>query len=742
MTILNPVGEVYKDLEKQSSYIINWIDYDKDSDAEVSLYYSPSGSMINAKLIKSGISEDDENNFFVFDVRTVLDDENVQAANGVVYIIGKIFDGEGSAKFAVSPGWLKVKMDVSSDLDSLSMSHNPLYGLQEIGEYSLNAYVKGPKAIQDNGYVRLFYKVNDDAQFTQIEMTSSDFFKYSGTIPSAAADSIVHYYIEAYDGNEKVTSPSSNAVSVPHSFKVKGLDVSGWTGKLTLSVSDSVEPDYFVWGMDKNASDYKDDLRDVVEEELAETGISVFSTITSDDGKETFKVGSDVRAEKDLGAQIMKNILTIKAKNLEGKEINISWDIMGIPANYGVQLIEKSTGTYIDLREQTGHSVKITNADFSVEYIITTGLAYFEKTYRKGWNLISFPVQAVNEDLVPEKIKTIMKRFLGGKKFSIYHYSDGEFLGYDAKFGGRLGYFNIGKGYWVKLPADTKLSVKGVDVRYADNKDKGFFTYKLKGGDWNMIGSPKLQSVPFSSLTVSYQGQQMNIADAIELSLIKPYFFWYELFGFNLGFITDEDAELMPGYGYFIKSEVDCKLLVAVDSTFTPPPKKVEKAILRRQKKAIFADVKKWKVKISASCGDYKDNDNYFGINENAIDGSDMRDVFEPMAITPGLSLYFPHPEFKSSEKGNYTVDMREPVDSDGNIIWNMELVKYDITTRSAELKWELTDFPSDYKLIIKNMETGEEYNMTSTKSLKVALKNNKDLKFKVVYYKKIRPRY
>ncbi|MCK5685556.1 hypothetical protein KAJ27_15600, partial [bacterium] len=707
-----------------------------------SLYYSPTGSMIDAKLIKSGISENDENDFFVFDVRTVLDDEKVKAAGGVVYFIGKIYDGEGSAKFAVSPGWLKVKMDVSSDLDSLSIAHTPLYGLQEIADYPLDAYVKGPKVIPDDGYVKLFYKVNDDASYSQIEMTSSDYFKYSGTLPQAAADSVVYYYIEANDGSETVTSPASNAISAPYSFKVKGLDVTGWTGKLNLSVSESVDPDYFEWGMDKNATDYKDDLRDVIEDELTETGISVYSTITSADEKETFKLGTDIWEEKDLGASVMKNNLTIKAKNLSGKEITLNWDIMGVPANYGVQLIEKDTETYIDLREQTEHTIKITSADFSVEYIITTGLAYFEKTYRKGWNLISFPVNAVDEDLVPEKIKIVMDRFLYGKKFSIYHYNDGEFLGYDAKFGGRLGYFKIGKGYWIKLPADTKLSVKGLDVRYEENEEKGIFSLDLKGGDWNMIGSPKLQSVPFSKIAVSYQGQSLNIEDAIDQELIKPYFFWYELYGFNLGFIAADDAELMPGYGYFLKSEVDCKLIIAVDSTYSPPPKKSEKSDYRRQKKAIFADVKKWQVKISAYCGDYKDKDNFIGINENATDGSDIRDVLEPMAITPGLSLYFPHPEYKSSEKGNYTVDIREPVASDGNIIWDMELVKYDLKTSDAELKWELSDFPSDYKLILKNMKTGAEYNMTSIKNAKIPLQNNEAVKFKVIYYKRTKPSY
>jgi hypothetical protein len=124
---------------------------------------------------------------------------------------------------------------------------------------------------------------------------------------------------------------------------------------------------------------------------------------------------------------------------------------------------------------------------------------------------------------------------------------------------------------------------------------------------------------------------------------------------------------LLPGYGYFIWSEQDCRLIFPLPTaaSYAPPVKKRNKTFSQIQKKAIFAKVKNWTGRISLILGKYNDLDNYFGISEIASDGKDLFDVMEPLVMNPAISLYFPHENYFNNA-GDYTTDYRAPVDENG----------------------------------------------------------------------------
>jgi len=83
-----------------TTLVIRWIDEDPDDDALISLYYSPYITFPVQTEIESGISEDDEADFYTWDTSNVEE--------GVYIIYGEITDGTNPVEHAYSPGSVKI----------------------------------------------------------------------------------------------------------------------------------------------------------------------------------------------------------------------------------------------------------------------------------------------------------------------------------------------------------------------------------------------------------------------------------------------------------------------------------------------------------------------------------------------------------------------------------------------------------------------------------------------------------
>ena len=71
-----------------------------------------------------------------------------------------------------------------------------------------------------------------------------------------------------------------------------------------------------------------------------------------------------------------------------------------------------------------------------------------------------------------------------------------------------------------------------------------------------------------------------------------------------------------------------------------------------------------WVSKIIVSNGDTQDEENYFGMQDKALEGKDNLDAPEPPVIEDGVTAYFPHPEWKAAVN-NFSEDIR-PVNVSG----------------------------------------------------------------------------
>ncbi|MDI6703208.1 MAG: DUF2194 domain-containing protein [bacterium] len=90
-----------EDTECEEGFMIRWYDYDPDDDAKISLYYDTDNVGYDGTLIISGISEDDGDNKYYFDVSNL--------PQGTYYIYGKISDGINQPVYSYSQGRLIVK---------------------------------------------------------------------------------------------------------------------------------------------------------------------------------------------------------------------------------------------------------------------------------------------------------------------------------------------------------------------------------------------------------------------------------------------------------------------------------------------------------------------------------------------------------------------------------------------------------------------------------------------------------
>ena len=110
--------------------------------------------------------------------------------------------------------------------------------------------------------------------------------------------------------------------------------------------------------------------------------------------------------------------------------------------------------------------------------------------------------------------------------------------------------------------------------------------------------------------------------------------------------------------------------------------------------------VKGWKVKLIAEGNGKADIDNYFGLNENALDGHDKIDIEEPPAAPNYLKLSFPHQEW-GLFADHYSSDMRS-LELTEDKIWEFELSCAD-TDSLIKLRWEgINSVPKEYELSIK----------------------------------------
>jgi predicted secreted protein len=93
--------------EADKNYTLRWGDSDSDDSASISLYYDVDPGGFDGILIVSGLDEDDENDFYIWDTSII--------PSGEYYIYAKIEDGLNKAVYDYSDGKLKINHETNEN---------------------------------------------------------------------------------------------------------------------------------------------------------------------------------------------------------------------------------------------------------------------------------------------------------------------------------------------------------------------------------------------------------------------------------------------------------------------------------------------------------------------------------------------------------------------------------------------------------------------------------------------------
>jgi len=180
--------------------------------------------------------------------------------------------------------------------------------------------------------------------------------------------------------------------------------------------------------------------------------------------------------------------------------------------------------------DETNCSVSCTNI---INY--TQGsLECFVLHLRRGWNLVSFPLNFSNSSIF-----SVLKD-IDGKYTDIYAYGfdwNYKVYAYDMWFGD-LSSIDPARGYWINMKEDVNLSILGYTLKNA--------SISLHPG-WNLIGYPYLQSKPLDEITVQIDSEYTDIYTYD--SSTNDWVYRVYAYGTRFGSLN----EMEPGKGYWIK---------------------------------------------------------------------------------------------------------------------------------------------------------------------------------------------
>lgn len=285
------------------------------------------------------------------------------------------------------------------------------------------------------------------------------------------------------------------------------------------------------------------------------------------------------------------------------------------------------------------------------------------------------------------------------------------FEGYDGK-----DYYSItdwsqlqpGVGYWITGSEEMHLNLDGQPVlkeEYRVGLEKG----------WNLISSPYYYPYPLEGLGFILEGKLYDLVQAQQGNLIDGgiwnYQHWYR-----------EVSQLEPWMGYWLYTNKSGQVVFSPDDVILPyQHNKSEVKFL-----SDLIQDPEWKVQIRAKLGQAMDVENHLGTAWIATSGFDPKlDFREPPGYSPYVSLYFLEPD---GEK--LTRSYQAPVQGlRGERSWEM-VVEGD-QSGWVQLGWNLEP-DSTLSLDLKDLTTGEAYNMFKQTNYEFYYQQGKERKFVV----------
>ncbi len=341
----------------------------------------------------------------------------------------------------------------------------------------------------------------------------------------------------------------------------------------------------------------------------------------------------------------------------------------------GTTLEATSTGKF-----STKSSSEVTTATQQIEITEAMEKATVKDGYQ--WMMLSL---YVNQQGVPPSVLF--------KDSKIYRYNPNSASTSSQYY--EPGEIRFGEGFWVGIKNfPLQASASGEKKVEKEDETQSTIVSDISSG-WNMVGNPYDFDVAINDFVITPSSGGGSCSKAAS-----------DVFTIQGKNYAPANGVLKPNTGYWLKLEGSgCK-----GGSLKIPAKKAK----TRMAKEFFmsGENSQWSLKISAQVKGEKDLYNYIGIAREASNGYDGMDLQEPPSFGEGITLSFPHDDFKY--RGNYLTDFRT---EKGAHEWNVELSS-SLLNEQGVLLWESSSsLPEGNELLLLDVEENKTVDMTNTTS-------------------------
>ncbi|MFH1859824.1 MAG: T9SS type A sorting domain-containing protein [bacterium] len=470
------------------------------------------------------------------------------------------------------------------------------------------------------------------------------------------------------------------------------LSSPAWQVRLSVETSERTMDSGNYFGMDPGAQNTYTDPFDLEEEPSApKPCISLY--VTSPNGTRFTK---DIRALRDLSIGVEEWAFDINTDVLlrAGAQVTITWDISSIPSNYPINLLEINQ-QLVNLREIKSYGFIAPTGNNTRRFILQVGgekegTITVSRTFSNNWNLCSIPLLLANPE--PDAV------FSRGR---ISKFLDGKYIAYEQEEG--FGTITPGVGYWFKTNSTITISFVGHAL------GNGTYSIPVRSG-WNLIGNPFIFGVGWNNILFSYGTITEKVSDG---RIIKDGIYRYGTDQNNkTGYSMDryrDNPVMKPWEGYWLYSSMAGNLKIPAISS--QPLAALAPELLQNQKN--------WEIKLSAFTDKSTDQDNYFGVAEDASDGYNKYCLFEPPnGYPPYVSLYFPVNDRDVS--GNFACAYKSQL-SNSPKVWDFEVLTDGMQNTDVTLQWKEMTVPEvlthGCNLCLTDLTTDAKIDMCQTDS-------------------------
>jgi hypothetical protein len=264
-----------------------------------------------------------------------------------------------------------------------------------------------------------------------------------------------------------------------------------------------------------------------------------------------------------------------------------------------------------------------------------------------------------------------------------------------------------GVGYWV-VPNQNQgiVNLQGASGRISDMAQGGLITNLSRG--WNMVGNPYNYPIKLADLlfvTEEDPARPVTWSEAVGNSRIEAGVAFYNGTGYS--FLPDSSSLLLPGQGYWIRSNSFLPIRLSWPPVYTPGV-----SGLGRSDEATSwpQNDRAWRLQIAARSGSEQDVHNYVGFAADPAKARLGQMTEPPMAPSSSLRV---------AVKGEVDGMASSVTSRSTDMNWTLQVTS--LEAGNVTLSWpNLGQVPRGMRLRLADPATGQNVNLRSTSSFTV----------------------